>query len=330
MSARRTHRLFDLPRWFRLVLLTTCAGCASDKPPAAATCCEQPQIPAGVPSFKVVTDEGSGPSDGRKVILRVALAQPVKRDEVYPVLHTLYRHAMQRTPFEPIQFSGEVYANESAARDGGDVQMLARISRGQSQSGPQCENRIAYNFAEQVARAFDASMGRLPQQDLDDTCRLATPKSAARVDEGFKNKASYKLDDANKSVAITYPYLEMGKDQYVEKLKLSSALGDWIDLTSSLFRKVPDLASLTFSGMHDDSEVVRISMSRKQFDEDFSGLQEQIAAHAAVTFQSLGTGRSSDKAAEKEQETFKVKTYKEALALLPKNQVTISPKLLKG
>jgi hypothetical protein len=92
----------------------------------------------------------------------------------------------------------------------------------------------------------------------------------------------------------------MGKDQYVEKLKLSSALGDWIDLTSSLFRKVPDLAAVTFSGLHNDNEVVRISMSRKQFDEDFSGLQESIAAHAAVTFQSLGTGRSSDKAAEKE------------------------------
>jgi hypothetical protein len=329
MSARRTHHL-DITRWFRLLLLTTCAGCASEKTPAAAPCCEQPKIPAGVPGFKIVTDEGTGPSDGRKVILRVALNSPVKRDEVYPVLHTLYRHAMQRTPFEPIQFSAEVYANESAARDGGDVQMLARISRSQSQSGPQCENRIAYNFSEQVARAFDASMGRLPQQDLDDTCRLGTPKSVTRVDEGFKHKASYKVDEATRSVVITYPYLEMGKDQYVDKIKLSSSLGDWIDLTSSLFRKVPDLAALTFSGVHDDNEVVRISMSRKQFDEDFSGLQESIAAHAAVTFQSIGTGRSSDKAAEKEQETFKVKTYKEALSLLPKNQVNISPKLLKG
>jgi hypothetical protein len=181
MSARRTHRLSAFSRWFRMLLLTTCAGCASDKAPTAAPCCEQPKIPAGVPGFKIVTDEGTGPSDGRKVILRAALNAPVKRDEVYPVLHTLYRHAMQRGPFEPIQFTGEVYPNESAAKDGGDVKVLARISRSQSQSGPQCDNRIAYDLGEQVARAFDASMGRLPQQDLDDTCRLATNKKVARI-----------------------------------------------------------------------------------------------------------------------------------------------------
>ena len=48
-----------------------------------------------------------------------------------------------------------------------------------------------------------------------------------------------------------------------------------------------------------------------------------------MTFQAIGTGRSSDKAAEREQEAFKLKTYKSALALLPKAQVTISPQAAK-
>jgi hypothetical protein len=313
-----------------LAILTACAGCGADKGATATTCCKQPEIPAGVAPFTIVADETSGPSDGQRVLIRAALATPTKRDAVYPVLHTLYRHAMKRGPFEPIDFVAEVYPNETLARGGNEAQMAAKISRSQTQNGPACDNRVPYDFGEQVARAFDASLGRLPEESLDDTCRLSPPKKRARVDENFKHKASYKFDPGAKTVEVTYPFLAMGKDEYVEKLKLSSAFGDWIDITTSLFRKVPDLAGVAFSGLHNDVEVLRVNLSRQQFDADFAGLQETIAAHAAVTFQSLGTGRASDKSAEKEQETFKLKTYKEALAALPKHQVTISSKLAKG
>jgi hypothetical protein len=321
---------FTSGRFASICALTICAACAGDKAAAPPPCCEQPAIPAGVAGFTIVADEVAGPSDGQKVVLRAALSGPTKRDAVYPVLHTLYRHAMKRGPFEPIQFVAEVYPSESVARSGGDAQIVARISRSQSQAGPQCDNRIAYDLGEQTGRAFDASLGRVPEENLDDTCHLEAPKKVARVDEGFKHKASYKLDAATRAVEVSFPFLEMGKDEYVEKLKLSSALGQWIEVATTMFRKVPDLGQLTFSGVQDDAEALRISLTRKQFDSDFAGLQETIAAHSAVTFQSLGTGRSNDKSAEKEQEAFKLKTYKDALAALPKNQVTISPKLLKG
>ncbi len=310
--------------------LTACAACSTDKAAEPAACCAQATIPEGVARFTIVVDEVAGASDGQKVVIRAALAAPAKRDAVYPALHTLYRHAMKRGPFEPIQFSAELYGSQAEAKSGDEAKALARIARSQTQAGPQCDNRIPYDFSEQVGRAFDASLGRLPEESLDDSCKLAAPKKVVRVDENFTHKASYKLDPAARGVIVSYPYLEMGKDAYVEKLRLSSALGDWIDITTSLFRKVPDLATVTFSGVHQDAEVLRISLSRPQFDADFAGLQETIAAHAAVTFQSLGTGRSNDKAAEKEQESFKMKTYREALAALPKNQVTISPKLIKG
>lgn len=313
-----------------LAVLTSCAGCASDKPAGPPACCEQADIPSGVAPFSIVVDEVTGTSDAQKVTIRAALHGPTKRDAIYPVLHTLYRHAMKRGPFEPIQFQAEVYSGETLAKAGSDAQMLAKISRTQGQLAPQCDNRVAYDLAEQVGRAFDASRGRLPEENIDDTCKLAKPKVSAAIDEGFKNKPSYKFDPASKQVEITWPFLEMGKDQYVEKLKLSSALGDWIDLTTAMFRKAPDLAAVTFSGIHQDAEVLRITLSRKQFDAGFAGLQETIAAHAAVTFQALGTGRATDKSAEKEQETFKLKTYREALADLPKNQVTIAPRLNKG
>jgi hypothetical protein len=305
-------------------------ACASDKPPTPPPCCQQAEIPAGVTPFKIVADEQTGPSDGQRVILRAALLQPIKREAVYPVLHTLYRHAMKRGPFEPIHFIADVYPSEAAAAGGSDAQVIGRISREQSQIAPRCDNRVPYDFAEQVDRGFAASLGRAPEENLDDTCRLDPPKAVARVDDAFSHKPSYKVDASRQAVEVTYPYLEMGKDEYVDSLKLTSALTYWIEFVTSLFRRVPDLKEVSYVGLHGDEPVLKIAVTRAQFERDFGGLQEDIASHSAVTFQAIGTGRSSDKAAEREQEAFKLKTYKGALALLPRAQVTIAPRLAKG
>ena len=79
--------------------------------------------------------------------------------------------------------------------------------------------------------------------------------------------------------------------------------------------------------MWKDEPAIKISISRQQYDNALSRLQETIASHAAITFQTIGMGAKTSEAAEKEQEQFKSKTYKDALAKLPKEQVTISPQL---
>jgi hypothetical protein len=101
----------------------------------------------------------------------------------------------------------------------------------------------------------------------------------------------------------------------------------WAEYMTSMFSKAQPLKSLTFVGVWNDEPVVRISVSREQFDNILSRLQETVAAHAAITFQSIGMGAKSTEAAEKEQESFKSKTYRDALGRLPKEQVSISPKL---
>ena len=58
-----------------------------------------------------------------------------------------------------------------------------------------------------------------------------------------------------------------------------------------------------------------------------AGTPAAIASHAAITFQTIGMGAKSSEAAEKEQEQFKSKTYKDALDKLNKEQVSLSPKL---
>src|SRR4051794_41073626 len=82
-----------------LLLGVSALACSTEKSEPPKACCEQPKVPAGVTPFVVVADDVSGPSDGQKVIMRVGVSQPIKRDQVFPVLHTLYRHAMTRTAF---------------------------------------------------------------------------------------------------------------------------------------------------------------------------------------------------------------------------------------
>lgn len=312
-------------------ILTTFAGPACDKKAAEGpqTCCTQPDIPAGVSKFSVVVDDVTGPSDGQKVIIRSGMLQPVKRDLLYAPMKVLYAYAMKRTAFEPTHFEGWFYSSEAAAKSGGESGLLGKIVREQSDRAPKCENLVKYDFAEQVDRAFIRSTRgeQELQEDLNDTCHIGEKKKQARYDEKFAHKTTYKLDAGNQAVEVSYPFLEMGKDEFVADLKLNSAMGTWAEYMTSMFSDAQTLKSLTFVGIYKEEPVIRISVSRQQFDNILARLQETIASHAAITFQTIGMGKTTSEKAEKEQEKFKSKTYKDALDKLPKEQVTISPKL---
>lgn len=308
-----------------VLLLGLAGGCSQDKTPETKACCDQPKIPAGVPAFRIVADDVTGPSDGQTVHLKVTLEQATPRDSLYPVLHTLYRYALTRTAFEPINFDAHVFASESDARAGSKP--VASIERNQGELAPKCENAIPYSFEEQVARGFAALQGGADEEDSADTCHMNQKKKVARHDDGYTHKPSYKVDAAARAVSISWPYLTLGKDEYNPALRGNEALAEWIDVTTQMFRRVPDLKRLSFAGLQNDQPVVRVDMTREQFQAGLAGLQEDIASHAAITFASLGMKKTDDKGALKEQEAFKAKTYKAALATLPKQQVSVSPKL---
>jgi tRNA U54 and U55 pseudouridine synthase Pus10 len=76
-----------------------------------------------------------------------------------------------------------------------------------------------------------------------------------------------------------------------------------------------------------DEPVMRITVTRAEYDGKLSTVQETIASFAAITFAKLGLHKTDDKGALKEQEQQKTKTYKAALSFLPKDRVFVSPKL---
>jgi len=301
------------------------AACTTDKPAAPKVCCDQPKIPPGVPAFTVVTDDVTGPTDGQDVKLRVALKQKTKRDDIYPALHFLYRYAMTRNTFEPVNFVGEFYNAEGEAQTGGNP--VAKVWRERADKGPKCENGIRLEFGEEVQKAFDHSLNRAEPEDLSDTCHLAEKKKVVRFDDKFAHKPVYKIDAAKQSAEVNYPYLETGKDEYVKALSFNAAMTYWAEFTTAMFGKAPELKQLTYIGLLNDEPVLRITVTRSEFDQKLSSVQETIASYAAITFAKLGLHKTDDKGALKDQEQQKTKTYKAALSFLPKDRVFVSPKL---
>jgi hypothetical protein len=310
-------------------LLATLAGVAScnksEQSSGPTTCCDQPKVPPGVPGFTVVRDETTGPTDGQDVKLHVALKQKTKRDEIYPALQFLYRYAMTRRTFEPTTFLGAFYATEGEAQTGGNP--VAKIWREHGDKGPKCENNIKLEFPEEVAKAFAWSLNRAEPENLEDTCHLEVKKKVERFDDKFTHKPTMNVDSANKSVEVTYPYLETGKDEYVATLGFNSAMTYWAEFTTTMFGKAPELQKVTYIGLLNDQPALKITTTRQQFDAKLSTVQETIASYSAITFAKLGLHKTDDKGAKKDQEQHKTQVYKAALAYLPKDQVMVSPKL---
>jgi hypothetical protein len=308
------------------------SGCpAAEKNAASRSCppdCDQPKIPAGVPAFQVVKDTATGPSDGQDVVIRVVLKQKTKRDKIYPALHFLYRYAMTRNTFEPRNFTGEFYNSDSDAAAGSAF--AAKVWREHTDKGPKCENTIKLELPEQVEKAFAHSMNRGESEDLEDTCHLNEKKKVERFDDKFTHKPTYKVDEATKSVEVQFPYIETGKDEYVKSLTFNAAMTYWAEFMSTMFQKTSDLQQITYVGVLDDQPALKITVTRQEYDSKLTTVQETIASFAAITFAKLGMHKLNDKAAMKEQEAHKTKTYSTALSFLPKEHVFISPKLKKS
>ena len=318
----RTTTILTLLGGLSLSLL----ACNTEKAAGPKTCCDQPKIPPGVPAFTVVTDDATGPTDGQDVKIRVALRQKTKRDDIYAALHFLYRYVMTRNDaFPPVTVVGEFYTTEGEAQTGGNP--VAKIWRERSDQGPKCENNIRYDFGEEVQRAFDHSLNRAVPEDLSDSCHLAEKKKVARFDDKFTHKPAFTIDAAAKSASVTYPYLETGKDEYVKSLGFNAAMTYWAEFTTAMFGKAPELQQLTYTGLLEDQPVLKITVTRQEFDQHLSNVQETIASYAAITFAKLGLHKTDDKGALKDQEQQKTKVYKAALSSLPKDHAFISPKL---
>ena len=111
------------------------------------------------------------------------------------------------------------------------------------------------------------------------------------------------------------------------ELTFNGAMTYWAAFMPAMISKAPELKQLTYVGVLNDQPVLKITVTRQEFDEKLSRVQETIASYAAITFAKLGMHKTDDKGAKKDQEQQRTKTYKAARSFLPPSRVFVSPML---
>ena len=66
------------------------------------------------------------------------------------------------------------------------------------------------------------------------------------------------------------------------KLSFNAAMTYWAEFTTAMFSKAGHLKELTYTGVLNDQPVLKITVTRQEFDQKLSRVQETIASYAAI------------------------------------------------
>jgi hypothetical protein len=276
-------------------------GCSQPATPQATGPAADTVSPANSPiQYKVLADETN--SAANTVDYHVLIAEQPKHDAADGLLKFLYRHLMTRRENQPAGMAAHVYSNESQYKTP-PRSPIATVIKKPEDLAPTFDNKVPLEFWQQVDQALEHS------------------------DKGWKLEKKIERDDAAKTLVITQPYTEPGKDAWAEQLSFNMALNVFTDTAQALFEKVPELSAMTFVGRWKDEDVVRISLDRASYQASkLNEIEEQIGQLHGRAFLELSTGRSSDAQASKANAQRLAGVYKKMLAGL-KGKATISPKL---
>lgn len=291
-----------------LPLALVLAGCP-ETPTAPTGPAAETEAPKDSPvPYKVLKDD----TVNNAVEYHVLIAETVKHDEVQKLLEYLYRHTMTRRDAEPAAMGGFVYTSESAYATPPRTP-IAQVVRKSGEMGPSFENRVPLEFWQEVKEALEP--------------RGSDGKPTERRDEKWTLKLKVVRDDAQKTLSVTQPYTDQGVDKWAPTLSFNQSMQEFCDTARSLFDAVPDLRQLDFSGVWNDKEVVKISLTRSDYAKVKLGeIDERIGQHHGTAFLKLATGKGTDQSVAKENAAVIAKEYRAMLAQL-KGKATVSPTL---
>jgi hypothetical protein len=288
-------------RLLAVAVLSVTLGCSQPAAPVATGPVADTVSPANSPiQYKVLADETN--ASANTVDYHVLIAEQPKHDAADGLLKFLYRHLMTRRENQPAGIAAHVYSNESQYKTP-PRSPIATVIKKPEDLAPAFDNKVPLEFWQQIEQALEHS------------------------DKGWKLEKKIERDDAAKTLVITQPYTEPGKDAWAEQLSFNMALNVFTDTAQALFEKVPELSAMTFVGKWKDEDVVRISLDRASYQASkLNEIEEQIGQLHGRAFLELSTGRSSDAQASKANAQRLAGVYKKMLAGL-KGKATISPKL---
>ena len=292
-----------------LVLLAIASGACEEKHPPAQEAPTVKSAPADAPiPYQVLKDElNNGMNE-----LHVLVAPTIRRDETQKLLEFLYRHTMNRPEDPPAGMAGYVYTSEAAFRTPPPTPIGTVLKR-PSDLGPTFDNKLPLEFSQEIEQAL---------------------ARRADTDKGWKHALRVARNEEARSVSLTVPYTELGKDEWAQTLSFNQALQTFCDLAMSLFDNVNELRAMTFSGIWKDREVVHIVLTRSDYQAlKLNELEDRIAAHHGSVLLEMEAGKSAqlppeqaNRVAARQAATVIAKEYRGLLAQL-KGRATVSSTL---
>jgi hypothetical protein len=257
------------------------------------------------------------------VDFHVLVADGPKHDDVEKLLKYLYRHLMTRREPQPIALSAGVYSNESQYKTP-PRSPVATVVQKSGELGPTFENKVPFEFWQQI------EIGLFGEEEKDRNRRLDANKTV-------KLPIKFERNDAQKSLSVTMPYTEGGKDEWAETLSFNQAMNIFTDLAQAVFEKIPELSQLTYVGTWSSckdhsptcpaEEVVKISLDRDAYHSLKLGeLEERMGQMHGRAYLEMSLGKGSDAAISKANSARMAGIYKAMLGQL-KGHAWVSPKL---
>ena len=301
------------------------SGC--DSTPAADPA--RPAGPAGETTspadspmkYTVLADTIDAKNNG--VDFHVLVADSPKHDDVEKLLKYLYRHLMTRREPQPIALSASVYSNEAQYKTPPRSPVATAMQRS-GELAPVFENKVPFEFWQQIEIGLFGDDEKERQKKID-------------ANKGAKLPIKIERNDAQKSLTVTVPYTESGKDEWAATLSFNQAMNIFTDLAQPLFEKVPELAQLTYvgtwSGCKDHAptcpaeDVVKITLDRETYRSlKLAELEDRVGQMHGRAYLEMSLGKGSDASITKANQARMAGIYRSMLAQL-KGHAWISPKL---
>lgn len=316
-----------------LLCLLLGAACNNDAPPPATggsatpAGAETASPPDSPMKYTVLADQLD--TKANAVELHVLVGDAPKHDDVEKLLKFLYRHLIQRREPQPTALLAAVYSNESQYKTP-PRSPIATVQQKAGEIAPVFDSKVPFEFWQQVEIGVFGDEERDPQKEAARQARIKANQSA-------KLPIKLERNDAQKSLTLTMPYTESGKDQWSETLSYNQALNIFTDVAQSLFEKVPELSTLTYVGQWSSckdhaptcppEDVVKITIDREAYHAThMAEIEEQMGQIHGRAYLEMSAGRGSDAAISKANSGRMTALYKKMLAPL-KAQAWVSPKL---
>jgi predicted Zn-dependent protease with MMP-like domain len=266
--------------------------------------------PIGVGEVTIIKDESLNKPTGGEVTVVATVEPDVDKDELQRLMESFHRQISRRSGFtkgnRPERIEMRFYTSKAAAEKGGD-DWLARGIQTSSESEPEYTNRQKPPLRKWAIEALGTGM---------------------RV-FGDETKPQFLADPDAMTLQITWPFVEHdGSGTYVEELSHEKATTEFSSTAITMFEKIPQLQKLTFVGKHEDEVVMKVVLTREQFDElNIKQVEEQLGAYQGQFIELLVSQKISSEKVAKKVRKQRRKVYKEVFARLPEDQVLLSKEL---